>query len=452
MTSSTHPLDSSETAISDVVIPPSGSSSIPPASATTAHPLRWVPTLYFVEGLPYFVVATIAGLMFKSMGVANDQIAHWTGLLGFVWVFKPLWSPFLETVSSKRAIVVAFELIGAACLGLVALALHLPNYFAAVIALLGLVAIASATHDIAADGLYIASLSPKQQAEYAGWQGGFFNVARFFSLGGLVILAGRFEQSMPVAQAWTIIFALLGGLMLLLALYHVWALPQSIGSAAATAHSLQGVARTLRDVVVDFFAKPGIWLAILFIILFRAGEGQVGTIGPLFLRAARSEGGLGLSTAEVGTVYGTVATVAFIGGSIVGGYFTSWLGLKRAMPYLILAMNLPNLAFFFLSTALPTSLPVIAAALCFEMLGYGFGFVGLILFIMQVVAVGKYQTAHYALGTGVMQLGYVVFKLISGDMQQALGYQHFFLWVLVSALPVLVLSRIVPIGPSATQR
>ena len=411
-------------------------------------PITWVPTLYFAQGLPYFLVATMAGLMYKSMGVPNEQIALWTGLLGFVWVFKPLWSPFLEAAGSKKSIVLLFQFLGGAGLGLLALALHLPTYFAASIAILALVAIASATHDIAADGLYIASLNDKQQAMYAGWQGGFYNVARFFSVGGLVVLAGYFEKQMDVAHAWSIIFMMLAAIMIALAAYHMWALPSgknSILNGKANT-SIQGVYKTLKEVIVDFFQKPGIWLAILFIILFRAGEGQVTTIGPLFLRATRAEGGLGLSTTEVGALYGTLATVAFIGGSILGGYFTAWLGLRRAMFFLILAMNFPNIAYFFLSTEMPTNFTVIAAALSIEMFGYGFGFVGLILFIMQEVAVGKYQMAHYALGTGVMQLGYVLFKIMSGAMQEALGYQHFFLWVLVSAIPVLVLSRIVPIG------
>jgi PAT family beta-lactamase induction signal transducer AmpG len=414
------------------------------------HPFVWVPTLYFAEGLPYFLVATMAGLMYKSMGVANEQIALWTGLLGFVWVFKPLWSPFLEVARSKKSIVLLFQFLGGAGLGLLALALHLPTYFAVSIALLALVAIASATHDIAADGLYISSLSDKQQATYAGWQGGFYNVARFFSLGGLVVLAGYFEKRMDVAHAWSIIFGMLGVIMIILAAYHSWALPNAKNSVRADAGSepitMRGVFATLQDVIADFFKKPGIWLAILFIILFRAAEGQVTTIGPLFLRAARDEGGLGLSTTQVGALYGTLATLAFIGGSILGGYFTAWLGLKRAMFFLILAMNFPNVAFYFLSTAMPSDFSVIAAALSVEMFGYGFGFVGLILFIMQEVAVGKYQMAHYALGTGVMQLGYVLFKIMSGAIQAALGYQHFFLWVLLSAIPVLLLSRIVPIG------
>jgi len=418
------------------------SASAPVASAppvATRHPLAWVPTLYLAQGLPFYAVALVAGLMFKSMGVPNEQIARWTGVLGLAWVFKALWSPFLELASSKKRLVVTFQLVGGGALAAVALALQLPAWFALAIALLAVVALASSTHDIAADGLYIASLSARQQAAYAGWQGAFFNAAKFLSLGGLVILAGFLETRIGTAGAWTVVFALLGAGLAGLGLYHGWALPGTL-NVAATGTTARGVARTLADVIKAFFAKEGIWTAILFIILFRAAEGQIQTIGPLFLRDARAVGGLGLSTAEVGAVYGTAGTVAFLIGSIAGGYFTAWTGLKRAMPLLILAMNLPNLVFYYLSAAQPDSLPVVAGALGLEMFGYGFGFVGIILFIMQVVASGTYQTAHYALGTGFMQLGFVLFKVVSGDIQQALGYRSFFLWVLACALPVLVLS------------
>jgi PAT family beta-lactamase induction signal transducer AmpG len=411
------------------------------------HPMRWVPTLYLAEGLPFYAVALVASLMYKSMGVANDEIAYWTGLITFAWVFKSLWSPFLEAASSKKFLVVMFQLIGGVCLGLVALSLQLPMYFAISIALLGLVAIAAATHDIAADGLYIASLSNKQQAAYAGWQGAFFNAGKFISLGGLVVLAGHLEKSMPPAQAWAVIFGILGSMMIALALYHSWALPGTKNTN--TDASMRSVFLTMKDVIITFFQKPGIWLAILFILLFRVGEGQIQTIGPLFLREAKNLGGLGLSTAEVGIVYGTAGTIAFLGGSVLGGYFAAWLGLKRALPWLILAMNVPNLVFFFLSTSLPENLIIIATALSFEMFGYGFGFVGLILFMMQVIAVGKYQTAHYALATGVMQLGLVVPKMVSGSIQMSLGYKNFFIWVLISAIPVLLMSRLLVIKTPA---
>jgi PAT family beta-lactamase induction signal transducer AmpG len=410
------------------------------------HPLAWVPTLYLAQGLPFYAVALIAGLMFKSMGVPNEQIARWTGMLGLAWVFKALWSPFLELARSKKRVIVTFQVLGGVALGGVALALHLPLWFGASIALFGVVALASSTHDIAADGLYIASLSAREQAAYAGWQGAFFNAAKFLSLGGLVILAGYLEPRIGVTNAWSAIFALLGAALAGLGLYHVWALP---GTLTVRSASTQAAAATLVDVIRTFFAKPGIWMAMLFIVLFRAGEGQIQTIGPLFLRDARALGGLGLSTAEVGAVYGTAGTLAFLAGSIGGGYFTAKLGLRRAMPWLILAMNLPNLVFWYLSTAQPESLTIVAAGLGVEMFGYGFGFVGIILFIMQVVATGKYQTAHYALGSGFMQLGFVLFKMVSGDIQQALGYQHFFVWVLLAAVPVLVLSRFMTFAPAS---
>lgn len=406
-------------------------------------PLTWVPTLYFAQGLPFFSVALIASLMLKSMGVPNEDIAHWTAYIGAAWIFKPLWSPFLELASSKKLIVVSFQLLSGVSLGLVALALHLPFWLAAVIAMLSLVAISSATHDISCDGVYMASLSKKQQAQYAGWTGTFFNAGRFISLGGLVILAGYLEKSHGVVTAWTVIFCILSATMIALGLYHSWSLPLA-PNVRGENHNVAGIARTLKDVIIDYLRKPGIWVSILFIILFRAGEAQVQTIGPLFLREARELGGLGLSTEQVGTVYGTAGTIAFIVGSIAGGYFTSWLSLRRAILFLILAMNLPNLVFYLLSTYLPTNLTLIAAGLSIEMFGYGFGFVGIILYMMQVVAPGKYQTAHYAFSTGIMQLGFVLFKWISGDAQVALGYQHFFVYVLLCAIPVAVLSQFIP--------
>ena len=410
------------------------------------HPLAWVPSLYLAQGLPFYSVALVAGLMFKSMGVPNEQIARWTGLLGLAWVFKALWSPFLELFRSKKRIVVTLQVAGGIALAALALVLQLPAWFALAIALLGMVSLASSTHDIAADGLYIASLSARQQAAYAGWQGAFFNGAKFLSLGGLVILAGHLEQRVGPQAAWGTVFGLLGALMAGLGLYHAWALPgpraaQRQGQAQPA--TLRGTAAVLADVIRAFFAKPGIWLGILFILLFRTAEGQVQTIGPLFLRDARAIGGMGLSTQEVGAIYGTAGTAAFLVGSILGGYFTSWLGLKRAMIFLILAMNVPNLVFYYLSMAQPESLGIVTTALAAEMFGYGFGFVGMILFIMQVIASGPYQTAHYALGSGFMQLGFVLSKVVSGDIQQALGYRHFFLWVVLSALPVLMLTRFV---------
>ncbi|MBT9598100.1 MAG: MFS transporter [Vitreoscilla sp.] len=380
----------------------------------------------------------IAGLMFKNMGIANDSIARWTGVLGLAWAFKPLWSPFLELARSKKFIVVAMQFTGAAGLALMALAVQLPMFFAASIAVLFLLAYASATHDIACDGLYMASLSAKLQAAYAGWQGAFFNASKFLTLGGLLVLAGHLEKGMGVHHAWSVIFVLLAVILATLAAYNAWALPGALNTDHADL-SAASVLKTLGEVVADFLRKPGIWLAILFIVLFRFAEGQVQTIGPLFLIESRDQGGLGLSTEQIGYVYGTAGTLAFLVGSILGGYFTAWLGLKRAMPVLIVAMAVPNIVFAVLATTRPTELGVIGAAIGVEMFGYGFGFVGMILYIMQAVAPGRYQTAHYALGSGVMQLGFIFSKTLSGDLQLAMGYERFFLWTIACGVPALLL-------------
>jgi PAT family beta-lactamase induction signal transducer AmpG len=405
---------------------------------TGASPIRWVPSLYFVQGMQFFVVMLIAGLMYKNMGIANDQIARWTGILGLAWALKPLWSPFLELARSKKPIVVAMQFTGALGLAAMAMALQLPAWFAASIAVLFVLAYASATHDIACDGLYMASLDPAQQAAYAGWQGAFFNASKFLTLGGLLIWAGHLEKSVGVQQAWSIIFVSLAVLLGLLATYNAWALPGK-PHAGHVPLDVTSIGRTLREVIVDFLKKPGIGRAFIFIVLFRFAEGQVQTIGPLFLIEPRGPGGLGLTTEQVGGIYGTAGTAAFLVGSILGGYFTSWLGLRRAMPFLIVGMMVPNFTFSYLAIARPDDLLHIGAAVSTEMFGYGFGFVGMILYIMQAVAPGNFQTAHYALGTGVMQLGFILSKTISGDIQVALGYEHFFIWTIIAGFAPLLL-------------
>jgi len=414
----------------------------------TGNPMRWVPSLYFTQGMQFFVVMYLVAFPLKNLGVANDQIAHWTGLIGTAWAIKPLWSPFLELVRSKKLVVVSMQFVGAAALGLLAVSLQLPVWFAAVIAVLFLIAYAAATHDIACDGLYMASLDNERQARYAGWQGAFFNGARFFMIGCVMKVAGALEGPMGVVNAWTLVFAGLAVLMASLTSYNAYALPGTL-STEHTDLTAAGIWATTREIVIEFFKKPGIWLAVLFIVLFRFAEGQVQTIGPLFLIEARDKLGLGLTTSQVADVYGWVGSGGFLAGSILGGYFTAWLGLKRAMPVLILAMAVPNLTFWYLASNLPTDLWHIGTAVGVEMFGYGFGFVGMILYIMQAVAPGKYQTAHYALGSGVMQLGFILSKTISGDIQLSMGYEKFFLWTIVCGIPAFVLMFFVRIPGKA---
>jgi MFS transporter, PAT family, beta-lactamase induction signal transducer AmpG len=410
------------------------------------HPARWVPSLYFAEGIPFFAISLIAGILYKRMGMANDVIALYTSWLLLPWSLKPLWSPLLEMFKTKKFFVVLLQFAAGVSLGLIALCLPLAGYFRYTLALFVVVAFCSSTHDIAADGLYIASLSAKEQAAYAGWQGGFYNVARFVSQGGLIILAGYLETRTDVPHAWMAIFAAMGLMLVALSLYHSRMLPGGGGRGAVPLGSVREMAATFWDVVATFLKKPNIYLLLLFILLYRAGEGQVVRIGPLFLVDKRAVGGLGLTTDQFGTIYGTFGTVAFIAGSILGGYFTSWLGLRRALLPLICVMNFPNLAYVYLSTVLPANHLWIASALSVEMFGYGFGFVGVILLMMQEIAPGKYQTAHYAFANSLMNLGLMIPGTVSGKIQMALGYQKFFVWVLISSVPAMILSRFIPVG------
>jgi PAT family beta-lactamase induction signal transducer AmpG len=413
------------------------------------HPALWIPTLYFAEGLPYFAVQAIAGILYKRRGVPNDVITLYTSLLLLPWSLKPLWSPLLEMFKTKKFFVVVTQFAGGVSLALIALCLPLPGYFRYTLALFAVVAFCSSTHDIAADGLYIASLNAKEQAAYSGWLGAFYNAARLFSKWGLVLLAGYLELRMDVPHAWMVIFLAMGGVLILVGAYHTRTLPS--GGDERKAASFEEMWATFKDVGATFLKKPNIWLLLLFVLLYRAGEGQLVAVNQLFLLDKREVGGLGLSTTEFGNSYGFWATIAFLFGSVAGGYFTAWLGLKKALVPLIFIMNLPNLAYVYLSAALPTNTALITGALSIEMFGYGFGFVGVTMLMMQEIAPGKYQTAHYAFATSLMNLGLAIPGAVSGKIQLAVGYQNFFIWVLISAIPALILARFIPIRGAAAQ-
>ena len=414
------------------------------------HPATWVPTVYFAEGIPFYIVNFLALFFFQKMGVRNAVNTLIISLLALPWTLKPIWSPLLEMFKTKKFFVVLMQLAGGLCLLLIALSLNLPEYFGYAVALFAALGLCSATHDIATDGIYIASLSTKEQAAYIGWQGSFYNLGRVFSMGGLLWLVGflterfaRADTAAPAAHAWMAVFALAGLILVVLGLYHTRVLPT--GGEERRSENLAQMAATFWDVVASFFKKPHIYLLLVFIFLYRAGEGQVIKVGPLFLQAARQTGGLGLDAKTVGAVYGVFGSVAFICGSVLGGYFTARLSLKRALPWLVLILNLPMLAYWYLSVALPANSVVVAAALSIEMFGYGFGFVGVVLLMMQEIAPGKYQTAHYAFANALMNLGVILPGSASGWIQTRLGYTRFFIWVIISALPALILSRFIPI-------
>lgn len=413
-------------------------------------PLKWVPSAYFAMGLPFVILNMVCVLMFKGLGIADSQITLWTSIIMFPWTLKFLWSPLLELVPNKRIIVVATQILSGAGFACVALALHLPHFFAICIGLLAVVAFSGATHDIALDGLYMAELSEQDQAKYIGWQGAFYNIAKLVATGLLVYLAGVLidmqkaggaTEAAAALYAWTTIMGAAAVLLICLGIYHRFVLPA--GKRAENSEQKSSL-QELKEVISDFFSKKNIWIYIAFIILYRLGEGFVMKIVPLFLKADVAAGGLGLSEQQIGLYYGTFGAAAFVLGSLLAGYYISHFGLKKTLFSLVCIFNLPFLVYAYFAWAQPESALLIGSGIVLEYFGYGFGFVGLTLFMMQQVAPGKHQMAHYAFASAIMNLSVMVTGAASGFLSDALGYKMFFIAVMVTTIPIFILSKVVP--------
>ncbi|MBO8485402.1 MAG: MFS transporter [Bacteroidetes bacterium] len=416
-------------------------------------PLRWVPSAYFAMGMPFVILNMVCVLMFKGLGIEDSQIALWTSVIMFPWTIKFLWSPFLEMFKTKKFFVVATQLISGIGFGLVALALHMDHFFAISIAILAVIALSGATHDIALDGLYMAELSKSDQAKYIGWQGAFYNLAKLIATGLLVYLAGIIIDHYSAAgytaedaalPAWTIIMLSCCAILVLLGLWHKISLPSSQPHVETGNRSAGVIMRELGAVISEFFTKKHIWLYISFIILYRLGEGFVMKIVPLFLKADVADGGLGLSEQQIGMYYGTFGAAAFVLGSLLAGYYISHIGLKKALFSLVCIFNIPFLVYTYFAWAQPSSMILIGSGIVLEYFGYGFGFVGLTLFMMQQVAPGPHQMAHYAFASGIMNLSVMMTGAVSGFLSDALGYKLFFIVVMIAVVPVFVMTKFLP--------
>jgi PAT family beta-lactamase induction signal transducer AmpG len=356
----------------------------------------------------------------------------------------------MEMYKTKKHFVLATQFLGGISFGLIALSLHLPAFFTWTIIFFGIVAINSAIHDTAADGVYITVLTDKQQAQYVGWQGAFYNVGKVLSQGAFVYLAGRLEKSMGVVPAWTIVMGLFGALLVLLSIYHWRFLPT--GGKSSQVKTVKETLTTFWDVVVTFFEKKYIIWGILFLVLYRFAEGQAIKIVPLFMRAAREHGGLGLSTEDVGVLYGFFPPIAYILGSVLSGYFAAKRGLRKSLLVLCAFFNFPFVVYTFLAILQPTDFVTITGLVVFEYFGYGFGFVGLILYMMQQIAPGRYKMAHYAFATSLMQLGFLIPSMISGFVSDFLGYRDFFIWVMIATIPSFLVAWLVPFRDTKSER
>ena len=414
-------------------------------------PLEWVPSLYFAMGLPFVVLNMVSAVLYKDLGISDAQIAFWTSLIMWPWTIKFLWSPFLEIFRTKKFFVVTTQLLSGILFGLAALSLHLPSFFAVTIAVFAVVAFSGATHDIAADGVYMSELTTQDQAKYIGWQGAFYNLAKLVATGGLVWFAGWLYEGFSADGAssydasvgsWTIVLLILCGTLVALGLYHLRALPS--GGSASEGRSLRDGLSGLKEVVGAFFQKKHIWYYLGFIILYRLGEGFVMKIVPLFLKADTASGGLGLTNQQIGLYYGTFGAGAFLIGSLLAGYYIARRGLRRTLFTLCCIFNLPFGVYALLAWFQPQSMWLVGGGIVVEYFGYGFGFVGLTLFMMQQVAPGKHQMAHYAFASGIMNLSVMLAGAVSGYLSDALGYGMFFLAVMLATVPAFLVTWFVP--------
>jgi MFS transporter, PAT family, beta-lactamase induction signal transducer AmpG len=421
--------------------PPRGMDS---PRAPVRSPWAWIPSLYFAEGIPYVVAMTVSVIMYKRFGISNTDIALYTSWLYLPWVLKPLWSPFVDMFRTKRLWIVVLQFVIGAALASVAVTIPLPAFFQTTLAVFWLMAFASSTHDIAADGFYMLGLPEHQQAAFVGVRSTFYRIAMITGQGLLVVVAGKLEVGGDLKTAWSVTFGILAVVFLGFAVYHRFFLPRPASDHPVRSEGSTSVAREFLTVFARFFRKPKILAVLAFLLLYRFGEAQLIKLVTPFLLDPRAIGGLGLSTEEVGIAYGTVGVISLTVGGLLGGYVVSRHGLRTWLWPMIFIMHVPDLTFVYLSQVQPESFLVITSGVALEQFGYGFGFTAYTLY-MILAAEGENKTAHFAICTGFMALGMMLPGMASGAIQEALGYRAFFIWIMLSTIPSFIVPALVKI-------
>ena len=410
-------------------------------------PWAWVPTLYFAEGVPYVAVMTISLIMYKRLGLSNTDITLYTSWLYLPWVIKPLWSPFVDMLRSKRWWIVSMQILIAAALGGVAFTIPGPWWLQGSLCFFWLMAFSSATHDIAADGFYMLGLDQHEQAYFVGIRSTFYRIATIFSSGLLVGLAGALQvMTRNIRYSWSLVFYLMAGLFIGLWLYHHWALPKPKEDGEKEKKTARDIINEFWKTLVTFFQKPQVWAGICFMLFYRMPEGLLAKVSALFLVDATHNGGLGLSDGEYGLVQGTVGVIGLTLGGILGGFAAARDGLKRWLWPMVLAITLPDLVYVYLSYVMPSDLLVINVCVFVEQFGYGFGFSAYMLYLIYY-SQGEHKTSHYALCTAFMALSMMIPGLFAGALQEAVGYQTFFLIVIAACSLTYIVTAFLKIDP-----
>jgi PAT family beta-lactamase induction signal transducer AmpG len=414
---------------------------------TSRNPWAWVPSLYVAEGIPYVMAMTVSVVLYKRLGISNTDIALYTSWLYLPWVIKPLWSPFVDLFRTKRYWILLMQLLIGTSLACIAFTIPATRFFQYTLAFFWLMAFSSATHDTAADGFYMLGLSEDLQAAFVGVRTTFYRIATIATKGGLIIFAGYLEGSgRDIPTAWSITLFLAAAVFGALLLYHLIILPHPTIDRPASRKPSTSLTVEFFHPFGLFFRKKGILSILAFFLFYRFAETQIVKILAPFLLDPRSKGGLGLTTSEVGIIYGTVGVIALMLGGLLGGYAIYRKGLKFWIWIMLCAMYLPDLVYVYLSQAMPENFHWINLCVAVEQFGYGFGFTAYTMF-MIMVSEGEYKTVHYAISTGIMALGMMVPAMWSGWLQEQIGYQNYFLWVMAVTIPGFIVTALVKIDP-----
>ena len=387
-------------------------------------------------------------VMFNQMGVPNGEMSFFTTLLYFPWALKFLWAPFVDLIKTKRwwFLTMQFLMLGLAVLTI----FSIPQPDAATIAAMGtevklftgvliafiIMAFASATHDIAADGFYMLALTSGVQAEMIGWRSVFYRLSNVFCNSALITIPGviydwtikQGEANMPLA--WQVTMVITAVIFAIMAVWHIFFTPRPDSDKPNATTTAKDIMVGFGQAFATYVKKPALWVAILFMLLYRLPEGFLMKMIYPFLLGARDTGGLGLTMQELGVVYGAIGVIFLLLGGILGGYYISHVGLKKAFWWMALAMTLPCLSFVYLSMYLPENMVYIGIALAIEQFGYGFGFTAYMMYMM-FFSEGEFKTSHYAICTSFMALSMILPGLVAGYIQEAIGYQNFF-WMVIA--------------------
>ena len=404
------------------------------------NPWYWIPVLNFASGLPYAIIISVSVIMYKNLGISNEDIGIYTSLLYLPWVIKPLWSPFIDLYSTKRKWFLAMQLLISLAFLVVGLTIPMNQFFIISLAVFWVAAFASASNDVASDGFYLLALKKEEQSFFLGIRSTFYRLSMLTGNGLIVIIGGYLEQEYGDKQkAWSYTMIVVGLLMTLLTIYNYFTTPRTeVSSEKETTYS--DSKKNFALVFASFFKKKQIGLVLSFILLFRLGESQLLKMLTPFLIDDVAVGGLGLTTQDVGVIYGTFGVLSLTIGGILGGIAISKDGLSKWMLPMILAMHLPIIGFILLAHFHPASVYYIYATVIAEQFGYGFGFAAFMMYLIHV-AEGESKTSHYAIATGFMALGMMLPGMLSGFIQEYLGYGNFFIWVFLATIPGLILSR-----------